>query len=267
MTKEEEDEEITRFGVAVIESLRDNEYRTGSLLYHDVLKPQCLADDSFFTDYYSVKTCNEFADAINVIVSKMQPDEMLALHVETHGSDKGIVLSSGEVLKWDLFMSLCREINIKENGLLVVTTALCQSFSFLSCVDPFKRSPFLAIVITKRNVSAEELLRGYSEYYSRYKTINDVEAARDALQREVNNGSEDSSPFEVLTQYWIFDRVTKPDTDPELFSYLVNTRFCQLKSEDPSYTLERTEQEIMQYFGAIAKNERDHFLFADYWEN
>lgn len=265
MTAEKGEEEITRFGVAIIESLRENEYLTGTKIYYDVIKTQCAADETFFSDFYKVATTIDYIDTIHNIVSSLKPYEMLALHVEAHGSEEGIILSSGEILDWRLFLSLCREINIKEEGLLIVTTAMCVSTSFLAVVDPFERSPFLAIVATKRDVSPDELWRGYTEFYLRYKNIKDLESAKELMCKEVSDGTEGSCPFVLITQYWLFDKISKPDEDSEYFEYLVNLQYCKRKAQDPSYSRERTEQEILRFFRAIDKTQREHFLFADYW--
>lgn len=46
--------EIDRFGIVIIESLREGELQTGTKLYNDVLKPRCTADESMFCEYYRV---------------------------------------------------------------------------------------------------------------------------------------------------------------------------------------------------------------------
>ena len=175
-------------------------------------------------------------------------------------------MSSGEVMTWKKFLSLCRELNIKETGLLVVTTAMCFSLSFMAHIDPTQRAPFKAIVITRRVVSSDELLRGYSEFFSIYRNILDIGPAIDAMRKEVNDGTVDSSPFEMITSNWLFDQITNPDRNPDGFRQIVNMKFCELKSKDSSYTLARVELEIRNYFKLLREKGRDYYSFKDVYD-
>ena len=261
------DVDITKFGVAIIESLKICEPQTGTKLCQDVLSTRKAADDSLFYDYYSVYTIKEFEETIHSIISKLQPDEMLALHVEAHGGVEGVRLASDEIMSWGHFLNLCRELNIKEKGLLVVTTAMCYSLPFMAAINPSLRAPFKAIVITRRDVSPDEILRGYSVYFSMYKNILDIGPAKDAMRNEVNDGDSTSSPFEMITADWLFEQITNVDNNPEGFPHIVNERYCIMKSKDPSYTRERVETEIRQEFHRLAVEGKDYYSFADLWKN
>lgn len=258
--------EITKYGVVVIESIPVGQLHTGDMLYNNTLVPQCNADPTLFCDLYKVNTVEEFEQAIRTIISKHQENEMLALHIETHGCEDGLGLASGELLPWKHFLDLCRELNNELSGLLVVTTALCYSLSMIAAIDPSQRAPFLAVVITRGIVKAGEVMRGYAEYFKIYRKVLDIGAAKDALRQEVNSGTVESSPFEMITAAWLFDEITDIDRDTDAFKHIVNDWYCIRKSTDQTYTRERIEMEIRTIFKDLAENNRDYYLYKDLYK-
>ena len=259
--------EISRFGVAVIESLPNTQLHTGEMLCSGVLAPQCAADDTLFYSLYRVNSIDEYERAIHSIIDKHQPNEMLALHVEAHGCEEGIGLASGELLRWEKFLALCGELNTELGGLLIVTTAVCYSIPLMAAINPAQRAPFKAIIITRRLVTTNEIILGYTAYFEVYRNIIDIGPALDAMRTAVNdNGNIDSSPFAMFTSQWFFDQVTNPDRDPDSFQHIVNNWYCRLKSIDPSYTREQVESEIRANFKELALNGRDYFLYKDLYQ-
>ncbi len=51
--------EINKFGIVVIESLKEGELQTGTKLYNDVLRPRCAAEESMFCEYYRVHSVSD----------------------------------------------------------------------------------------------------------------------------------------------------------------------------------------------------------------
>ena len=258
--------DLTRFGVAVIESLDPDESPTGFKLYNEVMLSRQNTEKDLFYDYYKVAGIEEVEQTIQKIINNRKDNELIALHVEAHGIEKGVKMSSGEVMPWKRFLGCCRALNEAMGGLLIVTTAICYSISLMAAIDPSLRAPFKAVIITRREVYPDEILNGYSVYFSIYRHCLDVWAAKEAMRREVNDGSIETSPFEMITSEWIFDEITNPDRDPAAFKQIVNTHFCELKAKDPSYTRERVEREIRQLFSDLVKNGKDYYNFKDFWK-
>ena len=161
--------DITRFGVAIIESLAPGEPQTGTKLYNEVLMPLQAADETLFYDLYKIENANDLNTTINTIIEKHKDNEMLALHFETHGCEEGVQLASGEIIPWNVFLNYCRAVNEELGGLLNVTTAMCYSIPLMAYVMPSLRAPFNAIVISRRDVKVDEIERGYSAYFQLYR--------------------------------------------------------------------------------------------------
>lgn len=258
------DTEITKFRIAVIESLSEEETHTGTQLYEGELVPLTLKDEAITASLHVVKNKAEFSKAIDAIIESLSYDELVTLHIEVHGDDEnGILLSSKEILGWKDFMDECRKLNEVVNGLLVVTLAMCYSIPILGSVDPTKRAPFKAVLLTNKDVTVDEVERGFTAFYNNYKNPQDVFKATGIIRDEVNEGENVSSPFHLMVADNVFDLLTNPDRDPEGFKHIVNDNFCRLKTLNPEYTKERTEKEIRAMLQELTKTGRDYFLFWD----
>ena len=258
------DTDIKKFRIVVIESLPEGESKTGTRLYEGDLKPMTLKDESLTASLHLVKDIDDFKRTIDEIANSLGGDELVTLHIEAHGAgENGIRLASGDNLSWKDFMNLCRKLNDMLCGLMVVTLSMCYSIPILGSIDPTKRAPFKAVLLTNKNVSIDEVERGFTAFYNSYKNPLDVFKATGAIKHEVNEGVESSSPFHLMVADHIFDMLTNPDRDPDGFAHIVNAHFCRLKALNPEYTKERTEREIRSMLTDLAKNGRDYFLFRD----
>ena len=255
--------EIEKYRVVIIESLPDNEIKTGKKLFEDDLQPIAKADDSFEAVLFQVNTVAEFKNAISKTILQLKGNELVTLHIEAHGyEDKGILLSSKEILQWSDFLDCCRKVNIQLNGLLMVTTAMCYSLPLIAKIDPLKRAPFKAILLSTKDLTVGEIEAGFSAFFGVYRNLLNVFDATSAIIQEVNNGS-NKGKFQLLVADYLFDEITNPDRDPIGFAHIVNEHYCINKSKDPTYSKERVESEIRQVLAELSKNGRDFFLFKD----
>ena len=56
--------EIKRWGIVVIQSLNPNDYKTGEILYHDVLKYKEYHKSESFSSFYDVNSSDDFRLAV-----------------------------------------------------------------------------------------------------------------------------------------------------------------------------------------------------------
>jgi hypothetical protein len=56
--------EIKRWGIVVIQSLNPNDYKTGEILYHNVLKYKEYHKSESFTSFYDVNSSDDFRLAV-----------------------------------------------------------------------------------------------------------------------------------------------------------------------------------------------------------
>ncbi len=112
------DTEITHKGIIVIQSLKENERKTGDELQKDILQYKKYLHEDSFVEFYNVTTVKEFIKTLEKIQKTMSKGEIFSLHLETHGSEDGIHLSSGECVTWKQFFDNIRPINTSNPQLI-----------------------------------------------------------------------------------------------------------------------------------------------------
>ena len=204
------DTEIKRCGIVVIQSLYSHDVKTGENLYNDVLKYKSYSRKDSFSYFYNVHSIDEFCSA--------------AQEIETHGSNDGIGLNNREVLKWEDFYDIIRPLNIKTGHLLFVVMAMCKSIAMISAINPEERAPYRAFICTTRNVTSDEICRGFLAFYDKYFNLLDISQALAGLQNEVKDDN-GYSPFQALSAESVFDETFNPNRN---ISSLVDNQLKQL---------------------------------------
>ncbi len=178
----------------MIQSLYPNDYKTGEMLYHDILKYKKYHKSESFSSFYDVNSSDEFALLCRLLRHHYRKETFITIQIETHGCDEGIGLNNGEILKWKDFYDIIRPLNIKTGHLLFVVMSMCKSISMISAIDPKKRAPYRAFICTTRVVTADEIYRGFLAFYDKYFNLLDITQALSALQEEVRDDN-GFSPF------------------------------------------------------------------------
>lgn len=65
------DTKIKRWGIVVIQSLYPNDYKTGEMLYHDILKYKKYHKSESFSSFYDVNSSDEFRLAMQTIETSL----------------------------------------------------------------------------------------------------------------------------------------------------------------------------------------------------
>lgn len=98
--------EIEGYEIIVIQSLEKNDLKTGEELFNDILRYKQIVRNDIITKYYSVSTRKEFEELLVRIEKEIPSDHILTIHLETHGCNEGIGLSSRELISWKDFFLL-----------------------------------------------------------------------------------------------------------------------------------------------------------------
>ena len=219
-------------------------------------------DPSFFSSLYSVKTESEFHNVLTEITDNLEDGSVVALHFETHGGEQGLQLTSGEIVSWTSLHEMLRPLNTAQMGLLTISFAACYTFPFLWSIDITERSSFRAALFTMRNMTVDEIERGFLSYYERYFNLLDVSKALTAIQEEVYDEDRNRSPFQLITAEWAFDQISNPDNNPN-FKEIVMTQYAKMSITSPEITPYDVEQDIRKKLNFIRTHNRDIFLCKD----
>ncbi len=258
------DTEITRNGIIVIQSLKETEKRTGDELHDSILQYKKYLHADTFVELHNVSTVSEFTETVKNIENSMTEGTIFTLHIETHGSDEGIHLSSGEYVTWKLFFDVIRPINIKMCNLLIVTMAMCKGGAILSYIEPEKRAPYLAFVGSHRDLTVDEVSRGFSAFYNEYTRQLDISKGMDALTLEIDGINPIKPTIWRFTSEEVFDLTFNPDRDPNNFKLIVERQLANHKARGEEHiTLKTVEKNIRMMLKETSEKHKDFYCFKD----
>ncbi len=257
------DTEVKRHGIIVIQSLGDDDKKTGTILYEDILRYKNYINADVFCEFYDANTKEELALVLVSICDSLLEGDTITLHIETHGHDEGIYLRSGETMSWREFFDLTRPINIKIGNLLFIVMAMCRSIALISDIDYKKRSPYFAFICTTRNVAEDVILRGFEAFYQEYCNILDSRKALNALRNEVDDVNEGAA-FQILTAGEVFSYAFNND-QRDISDMVINCLQLQHKEINENNIIECTYQLRMEFKG-IYDEYNDFYNFRDVYD-
>lgn len=257
------DIEITHKGIIVIQSLKDSERKTGDELNNDILQYKKYLHEDSFVEFYNVTTVKEFIKTLKNIKEKMSKGEIFTLHLETHGSDDGIHLSSGECLTWKQFFDNIRPINIKMGHLLIIVMAMCKGGAIMSYFEPEKRAPYRAFIGANRDVTVDEVARGFSAFYGCYTHMLNIVESMKALDTEID-GISPKKTFWCFSAEYIFDATLNPDRDSKHFNKSVTEQlYSHIIKGETHHTWAQVEYNLRRFLKETSDKYRDYYCFND----
>lgn len=182
---------MTGFGfktIWVIESLFDGDYRTGKELYDDVLYYKHVQDPSVLVEFVEVTDKAQlFATLARITDDLRKTGNVPLLHIETHGSKEGLVLKSGESVRYEELLPALRTINVIAQNNLFVVAAACEGgyLSFVLRESLTSPCPFWGICGPSVEVSAQDVFKGYSAFYAELLVSSDAKNALVKLQEAI----------------------------------------------------------------------------------
>ncbi len=255
--------EIKRCGIVVIQSLSAEDKQTGKILHDNVLQYKKLQQKNYFCDFYDAKDKEKFANALNEVANNLVLGDIVTIHIETHGCEEGIYLSSKETVLWKEFYDLIRPINIKTGHLLFVVMAMCTSIAMISSIDPKDRAPYRAFICTTCDVCEREILNCFEAFYQEYFNMLDINKAIGALWREADT-SIGKHHFKILSAEYVFNEsLTCENNIREL-------AVCQLQRECQEIRESKIQDkctEIRAFLKQLHKKYFDYYNFRDFYND
>ncbi|SEV91150.1 hypothetical protein SAMN05428988_0371 [Chitinophaga sp. YR573] len=170
--------ELLYNAVFVIESLRPGDKKTGTDLHNDVIRWKCIKNGTqsqLFTVETKAKLFSLFQEIRQLVTKGVL---IPILHFEMHGSERGMQLTSNEVVTWEELGELCRNINMLIKNQLIVSLATCKGAYFYKCIEISRPAPFWGYIGPKEDSNQYELLEDYTNFYTVYL---DTEQLQDAI--------------------------------------------------------------------------------------
>lgn len=150
--------------IFVIESHADNELKTGIRLYDDlnILK---VTLPHLKCELIKVKNIGDLSQTLKRIENEVKRQDVFpVIHMEVHGSKKGLQFISGET-PWDALKDLFTNINLSCKNNLLVTLAACEGVYMTRIVRPDEPSPFWGLVVPTAVISSGQLEVSFQSFY------------------------------------------------------------------------------------------------------
>lgn len=259
------DVEIKKIGIVVIQSLPEHEAQTGLELCNEILhyKEYQERDTPYFLWKYTPTTKCEFINCIREIIAKQEEGMLFTLHIESHGGDDGIRLANGETIIWADFMDLIRPINVKMGHLLVLVLAMCLGGAIVSTINSKDRAPYRVCICSCKEVTVDQIRRGFASFYSDYTSPLDIVKGISALQQELSTENNKYGPFRIISARDVFKLTFNLDSNPNAKDHLINTAYIAKRENGEECTKADAEQEIRDFFKSEIETHLPYFDFED----
>lgn len=259
-------DEISEFGLIIIQSLPESEPQTGTDLHSSIIKYKKFKEPNLRSDLYDVNSAQDFFVLLEMLYNRAVNDKyFFVLHLEMHGYDDGIRMKNGDKISWKNILPYFRKINVEFCNYLAVYLAVCKSANLLQYIDPLDRAPFRAIVTTPKDILLRDLIPGFEAFYDHFFFELD---AQESIEKYNAAISPDGSKMYLITAKYSFDTITDIERKTADTKSILEIIKSSLLSKQPhlKYTPivlhMLAEKEMKNTFDELKKN-KSYFLMKD----
>ncbi len=228
LNRDKNDRDSFQFNtIYVIESLPNDEEKTGKTLYDETLTYLTYKHEHLEIQYFDIESKQDFFNCLIEVKNRLYDNFKLPyIHFEIHGhKGKGLYLKSEELVSWAELSPYLIDINVGSRNNLVISLSVCFGGHLFSILDPCKRCPFLGFVGPLKEMGGRDLLDSYQAFFERLFDVTDYGDAVKGLNKS-------ESIFEPFF-YWtaealfelIWDRYLAGISTPEGFEKKIDERF------------------------------------------
>jgi hypothetical protein len=165
--------------VVIIESLRDDEKKTGQLLKNDLELIALSMGDRFAVRYATAENADELESLlIELRAFVVESGGIgLCLHIECHGDKDGIQLADGSLMSWDRLRPLLADIHLASRMNLILWLASCHGGYFVLGCRYHETVPFTVLVGPGNEIDPNTLLAFTCTFYTELFKTRDVTEA------------------------------------------------------------------------------------------
>ncbi len=258
--------EDQQYALIIIESLRENDKKTGSLLNSEILKLKKHQRPDLKTEVFSIHSKNDLISLLESIISFQEKTGFIPhLHFEVHGFPNGLELSNGDRINWSELMEYFAKINFLTKNYLVIYLAVCFGLSVLRNINPLGRAPFKALIAPGNIIYEWQYSLGFTSFYDEYFNSFDLEESVKRMNEEIGERI-----FGLVLSEYCFNRITRYEPDLEFGKELLGSLKMRFIDENPRF---RNESEVFinehvkeswkNYCGYL-RSKKDYFLMKDF---
>lgn len=259
--------------VIIIESLEDDEIKTGTLLYKKLYhKFEALSP---FKGNTQIKTCPtkiEFLDFLGQLVKEVRKGLRPIIQIECHGSEDGdgLITASGELIIWQELYEFLRLINIEMKNSLFLNMGVCEGGKVQEIVNIEKEAPFFCLIGSLDSLWNDEILIGFTRFYEAMFVEKDLlKAMSDILS---NKNFLAWSSEKIFGHYYQILKGQKENGEyiklaDELIVKVNSERGYKLSNEQEQELRANFINDLRKEYNKVLLNTRNKFLMVDIYPN
>lgn len=154
--------------IYVIESLKDDEPKTGYDIWHDLLQYMPYKHPELKVHYKPINSLSEWDDLMKEILVDVKVNSNIPiLHLEIHGEEngKGLVFNNGQLASREHVGDQLRAINIATVCNLMLTLGVCKGLYLLFNMHLDKPMPFIGAVGSFDDLHSGDIILRYTDFY------------------------------------------------------------------------------------------------------
>lgn len=171
--------------IIVLESLRNEERRTGKELYDDLITRMSYIHTNLKVEYHDINSLVQWNGIMNDILNDcLQNQNIPILHFEIHGEKdgRGLVTKNHELATLEHVGTQLRKINIVTGCNLFITLGVCKGMYLLFNMKMSEPMPFIGAVGSFKDLENDDIYIRFYDFYDRLFSTMDIGEAFAALQ-------------------------------------------------------------------------------------
>ncbi|MGX9275500.1 hypothetical protein ACWXWK_20745 [Pantoea ananatis] len=172
---------VTYNSIIIVESLPDDECKTGKLLATELKKSQ---PDQEGIQYIPVASKDEFIKLMQEIKKLMIENEGFRpiIDIETHGNEEATGFADGSQISWGDLMEILRGINKICKNELIVFLACCKGYHFIKSTTITEHSPCGYLYSPKENISIANVVEATVKFFNDIIVNGDLDEVADSMR-------------------------------------------------------------------------------------
>lgn len=164
--------------IVVIESLREDDWKTGRLLREDIEVVALPYGNRLEVHYKTARNADELAFFLEELAGYVRlSGRAPCLHIQCHGDADGLQLTDGSRMLWNRLKPLLVDINIASRMNLFLVLACCYGGYFAAECRYHEPVPFAYILGPGNAIAADPLFALNNAFYTELLRTRDVTQA------------------------------------------------------------------------------------------
>jgi hypothetical protein len=241
--------------IIILQSLDEDDRKTGTELHDDTVSRATWKDPNLQAQIIQITTLSELFETLNKINQDVIQKEILPfIHFETHGTQDGLSLASGESVKWNDMLPLIAAININTDNNLFISVAACWGGKIQFLIKVNQPCPFRGFIGPMDKIYERDILSSFTVFFEELLMTDDFEKAIARLNANNTFGVEfhhfNSEAFFDLF-YSNYEKAFNDKTGEHM--QLRNSIVDRLWEENPSSILFESKEGLTEF--VISKRE------------